>query len=77
MKVVGKRKDAEIPFNASAFLLASCAKWNDEMHKLPSGKSHCIPKGIYRYKTLDEADRHLSECLARRMANLAGGQAIG
>jgi hypothetical protein len=68
MKTVGTRKEHPIVFSASATLLAEGARFNDEMHRLPTGNTTSFPKGVYRYKTHEEADQHWIECLVRGMA---------
>lgn len=71
MRTVGHRQPAPISFSASATLLAEGARFNDEIHRLPSGNDSFIPKGVYRFRTHAEANRHQQECLARGMAALA------
>lgn len=70
-KTAGRQIDREITFNASGAALAAGARWNDEMHKLPTGSAHCIPRGVYRYPSHEAADDHLAQCLASRMARIA------
>jgi hypothetical protein len=41
------------------------------MHRLPTGDKTFVPKGVYRFKTLDDANRHEAECLAVGMARVA------
>ncbi len=48
LRTVGKRPSRDITFHASGKALADGARWNDEMHKLPTGGQHCIPRGVYR-----------------------------
>ena len=71
MRTVGYRKEHPITFSASAELLAEGARFNDEIHRLTTGKRTFIPKGIYRLKTLEEADRHEIDCLVARMVQTA------
>lgn len=70
-KTAGRRSNRKITFNASGAALAEGARWNDEMHKLPTGSAHCIPRGVYRYPSREAADDHLARCLAERMALIA------
>jgi hypothetical protein len=37
---------------------------------MPYGKIGCMPKGIYRFKTHEEANRQQDECLIRHMAKI-------
>ena len=37
---------------------------NEAMQKLPTGNTTFVPKGkVYRFKTLDEANRFQEECI--------------
>lgn len=74
LRTVGKRISRDITFHASGEALAEGARWNDEMHKLPTGGQHCMPRGVYRYASHEAADRHLADCLASRMAMIASGK---
>ncbi|HCI15036.1 MAG TPA: hypothetical protein DFK12_14125 [Gallionellaceae bacterium] len=55
MRTIGRRKERLITFSASAALLAEGARFNDEVHRLPSGNRTFIPKGVYRFKSFEEA----------------------
>jgi hypothetical protein len=57
MRTVGRRKECPVTFSASAELLAEGARFNDEIHGLPTGKTTRIPKGVFRFRTHEEADR--------------------
>ncbi|MDP1613922.1 MAG: hypothetical protein Q8M11_22900 [Sulfuritalea sp.] len=71
MRTVGHRQPPPICFAASAARLAEGARFNDEIHRLPSGNDSFIPKGVYRFKTHAEANQHQMDCLARGMASVA------
>jgi hypothetical protein len=71
MRTVGSRKPRPITFSASAALLVEGARFNDEIHRLPTGTSSFIPKGIYRFSTHDEANRHQFACIVQGMARIA------
>ena len=71
MKTVGRRKERPISFHASAELLVECARFNEEMMKLPTGDTSFIPKGVYFFKTHEEANRHWEDCVAKGMAKIA------
>ena len=71
MRTVGHRKERPIAFSASAELLAEGARFNDDLQQLAGGRAGCIPKGVYRFMTHEEANRHQMECLARHMARIA------
>jgi hypothetical protein len=68
MRTVGTRKERAITFNASAELLTEGARFNDELQRLPTGGQTFIPKGLYRFRTHEEAN-------AIDLARLAGGLA--
>jgi hypothetical protein len=70
MRTVGHRKSQPISFAASAARLVEGARFNDEIHRLPSGGHSFIPKGVYRFKAHAEANQHQSDCLAQGMASL-------
>lgn len=71
MKTIGKRGERPIGMYASGELLLEGARFNDEIHRLPTGDSSFIPKGLYRFKTHEEANRHQLDCLAKGMALIA------
>lgn len=71
MRIVGRRQEHPISVSASADLLLEGARFNDEIHKLPGGQVTCIPKGVYRFKTHEEANRQLEACIVETMVRLA------
>jgi len=71
MRTVGRRKEQPITFSASGALLAEGARFNDELHRLPTGNLTSVPKGVTRFKTHEEANRYDQECLATYMAEIA------
>lgn len=71
MKIIGRRKQRPLSFHASSALLVESARFNDETHRLPTGQTTFFPKGVFRYKTHEEANRHWDECVAQGMAELA------
>lgn len=71
MRVVGRRKERPITFLSSADALAEGARFNDEIHRLPTGGQTFIRKGVYRFKSFEESNRHDMECLAKGMARIA------
>jgi hypothetical protein len=70
MKIVGIRKVRPVGIQASGVFLAEGARFNDEIHRLPTGNMTFIPKGVYRFKTHEEANQHQSDCIARGMARI-------
>lgn len=76
MRTVGHRKQRPVVAAASGILLAEGARFNDEIHRLPTGSATFIPKGVYRFMTHAEANQHQSECLANGMAKIARERAL-
>ena len=78
MKTVRSRHEPAIAVSASGDKLAAAARWNDEMNRrMPGGRTTAIPKGLYRFKTLEDADRHRMECEARRIARVVSAEERG
>jgi len=71
MRTIGRRTEPPITFSASARLLAEGARFNDEIHRLPTGNRTFIPKGVYRFKSFAEANRHDLDCIVAGMAQTA------
>lgn len=71
MRIIGRRKEHPITFSASATLLVEGARFNDEIHRLPTGNTTHIPKGLYRFKSFEEANQHQQDCLVAGIARLA------
>ena len=72
MKRVGSRREPAVVEHASGVLLAEGARFNEMVAKL--SPTTFVPKGIYRFRSHDEANRHELECLARGMARVAAGR---
>lgn len=70
MRIVGKRSEPVIGAQASGELLAVGCRFNDEIHRLPTGNLTHIPKGLYRFMTHAEANAFDDLCLAKRMAQI-------
>jgi hypothetical protein len=71
MRTVGHRKERPLSFSASGSLLAEGAHFNDEIHRLPTGRTTYIPKGVIFFKTHEEANRHQLDCLVKGMVQTA------
>lgn len=71
MRTVGRRREHPITLHASAELLEEGARFNDEIHKLPTGQITFIRKGLYRFKTHAEANQHQQDCVVDGMAQVA------
>ena len=76
MRTIGHRKEHPITFSASATLLAEGARFNDEIHRLPTGSQNFIPKGIHRFKSFEEANRLDLDCLVKGVAQIATDRAL-
>lgn len=70
-RVVGKKREPSIAFDASAELLLKGMRFNDEMNKTFKRQSAGIPKGLYRFRSLKEANEHQEACVASHMARLS------
>jgi hypothetical protein len=75
MRTVGRRREAPLSFSASGKLLAQGARFNDDLRGLPTGDAAFIPKGLYRFRTHEEAAAHALNCLVERMARIAARRA--
>ena len=65
MKVAGKRKERDITLHADGALLREGALFNTEMQKMQA--TFRFPRGVFRYKTHEEADRHMMDCVVDSM----------
>jgi len=71
MRTIGHRKERPVTFSASAELLAEGARFNDEIHRLPTGNTTFIPKGLFRFKNHEDANRQQLDHLTEGMAQIA------
>lgn len=71
MRTVGHRIERPITFSASGVLLAEGARFNDELHRLPTGDVTCIPKGVFLFKLHEDANRQQMDCLTEGVAQTA------
>ncbi len=71
MRIVGSRMIKLIQFQASYELFVEGCKFNEQIHKLPSGGNTSIKKGLYRFKNHEQANRHWENCLAEKMTKQA------
>lgn len=75
MRVIGRRRAAPLSFSASGELLAQGARFNDDLRGLPTGDAGHIPKGLYRFRTHEEAAAQAQQFLIERMAQIAAQRA--
>lgn len=71
MRIVGHRKERQISFSSSQFFLEEGAQFNDELHRMPSGDSTAIRKGVCHFRTHEEANRHQNDCSIAAIAQFA------
>lgn len=69
MRTIGNRQQPAISAHASGEALIAGALFSESIAHLAT--STFIPKGIYRFKTHEAANKHQNDCLARGMALLA------
>jgi hypothetical protein len=78
MRTVGHRVQDEISFDASGETLLAGARWNDAMQRgFGAGQPGVFPKGVYCYRSHEEADEAWLDALADRMATIALARAHG
>jgi len=68
MRTVGYRRERPITFSASVARLIEGVRFNDEIHKFPTGNTTFIPKGVYHFSRHEDANRHWQNCVAEGMA---------
>ncbi len=69
MRQVGSRRDLPIAQKASGLLLAEGARFNEAVSQL--ARMPFVPKGVYRFKSHEDANHHEQDCLVRGMVLLA------
>ena len=69
MRQVGSKRERTLAVNASGALLAEGARFNEAISRL--SQTTFVPKGIYRFRSHEAANRHAEDCLVRGMARLA------
>jgi hypothetical protein len=69
MRRVGSKRERTLVVSASGVLLAEGARFNEAISRL--SQTTFVPKGIYRFRSHDAANRHAEDCLAEGMGRLA------
>lgn len=69
MRVVGHRRHRQPEGLPSGQALAEGARFNEALARL--GTTTGVPKGVYRFRSHEDANRHQEACLARGMARRA------
>ncbi len=69
MRQVGQRREPELALRASGALLAEGARFSESISHL--SPTTFVPKGVYRFRSHEQANRHQQDCLVRGMGLLA------
>ena len=69
MKTIGSRRQALVTERASGKTLAEGARFSEAVAQFT--KTTFIPKGVYRFKTHEAANKHQQDCIAHGMGMLA------
>ena len=69
MRQVGSKRERELSVHANGMLLAEGARFSESVARL--APSTFMPKGVYRYRSHDAANRHAQDCLTQGMGLLA------
>jgi hypothetical protein len=67
MKTVGKRTEPIITFHATADNLREGARFNEETQRIAGKSFSPIPKGVYHFKTQEEANEHWNACCVKEV----------
>lgn len=73
MITVGHRRERPIAMQGDGRLLAEGARFNEAISHL--AVSTFIPKGVYRFRTHQDANKQQEDCLAQGLARLAAERA--
>lgn len=69
MKRVGSRRERGLAIEANAALLREGARFSESISHL--SPTTFVPKGVYRFRSHQEANQHEQDCLVRGMGLLA------
>ena len=72
MKQVGSRRERPLAYRASGQLLIEGALFSEAVSHL--AQSTFIPKGLYRFRSHEDANRQQQQCLVSGMARRAAQQ---
>jgi len=73
VKTVGHRREPELLIQPTGEALAAGARFSESLAQFVN--STFIPKGVYRFKTHEAANKHQQDCLAHGMSLLAAERA--
>jgi hypothetical protein len=69
MRLIGKRIQKGISYITDEASIKSAMSFNDGLQKLPTGNTTFIKKGVYHFKTHEEANKHWFTSVAKGIAN--------
>jgi hypothetical protein len=72
VRQVGSKRERNLAVKPSGVLLAEGARFNEAIAWL--SQTTFVPKGIYRFRSHDAANRHAEDCLVRGMGRLAAAR---
>lgn len=68
MRIVGNRHEVKLSERASGELLRAACEFNEALQNaFPFGKFIAIKRGVYRFRSQNEANRHQEQCLTDTM----------
>ena len=76
MRVVGCRKERTVTFSPSAKALKEADRFADGMRRLAPSPGY-VPKGVYLFRSHEEANEFDLDCLAKKMAKVAMEKCCG
>ena len=71
LRTIGHRKERPITFSASADLLVEGARFNDDIHRMPTGNLTIIKKGVFFFKTHIEANQQQQDSMIESVVQAA------
>jgi hypothetical protein len=69
MRLIGNRIQKTLSDSTDDASIKSAMLFNDGLQKLPTGNTTFIKKGVYHFKTHEEANRHWFTSVAKGMAS--------
>ncbi len=71
MRTVGNRKERPITFHSTSASLEMGIRFNDEIHRSFGTQSNGVKKGVYHFKSHEDANEHIDQSIANKMARQA------
>lgn len=70
-RTVGKRVEPELCLHASGIALKKAAMFNETLQAaFPYVRTICCVKGVYRFKTHEDANQHQEDCIVNTIARI-------